>query len=431
MKRFPLFLAAILAVSLSLPVWAQDAPVGWKTQIKTGGAKTFTPPDLRAGEIYNVTFYDASSTKGLSLEAYVREFAGTVGTKPGQLTQPLKIKVPNARVVSGTGFYVGPNETALGVMFFAMSPDEQLVHVSRTLFSSIDVLNRYQNTHRALNKAFATRARSGVSAAPIRESIPVGPTIPKPSGPLKAASLGGAKAFVKYYWTSYPTLKINIGHLLLFPDGTAFDAIPSKPPSRWSADEIRKSVPRFDVGTWKMAGNTLTLKFPQREREPQRTLTRQARGWNDPSEMEMNGDNYNIYFPVEAPPRTRLIGAWNNEELNTAGTIGGAAPLIAAGSSSDLNLRADGTFSGNSQSFFSATTSNMGDAFKPGEGNVTTISEGSRQSAGKWRLDGPLLTMEKDGKQVVHLAFLLPYWSKSAADTDLMLGDDRWKRPKK
>ncbi len=102
--------------------------------------------------------------------------------------------------------------------------------------------------------------------------------------------------------------------------------------------------------------------------------------------------------------------------------------MVAAGSQGDWTFNADGTFSDGQKSFVSATTANMGDAYK-GQGDVYSNSKRRRNSAGRWRIDGPLLTLEKDGERTVHLAFLMPYWTKNMAQTDLMIDGDRWQRP--
>ena len=159
MKHFRFILAAVLAVSLALPIRAQDAPAGWSIQKRANGATTFTPSDLRAGEKYNVTVYPASSTKGKSLEAYLREFAGTVGTNVGQLIEPLKINASNAQVVTGIGTYVGPNGAALNAMFIGASFDGANISIARTLFSKIELISRYRSANDTLLSAMAQRAR--------------------------------------------------------------------------------------------------------------------------------------------------------------------------------------------------------------------------------------------------------------------------------
>jgi hypothetical protein len=69
----------------------------------------------------------------------------------------------------------------------------------------------------------------------------------------------------------------------------------------------------------------------------------------------------------------------------------------------------------------------MGDGFKTG-GDVGTYGTKNKKGAGRWRLDGPLITMESEGKRTVALAFILPHWSKEGR-ADILIDGDWWKRP--
>lgn len=238
------------------------------------------------------------------------------------------------------------------------------------------------------------------------------------------AALGGARVFVKYYQETYPRITTRFAHLLLFPDGTAFDDIPAKPLPDFSEGALRGLLDPGDVGRWKTTGDALLLTFPREKR----TLRKHPNGWYAGA-VPTEGA-YDIYYPVISPPRGRLLGAWQNNSLIVIGTEGGGSPMVAAGSRGDWAFNADGTFSDGEQSFTGATTQNMGEAYK-GDGDVVATGHGSRKSSGKWRIDGPLLTLERDGKRTVHLAFLMPHWSKNTAQTDLMIDGDRWKRPDK
>ena len=174
-------LALAVAVTVATaPVWAQDAPAGWKTQAREGGARTFTPPDLRAGESYSVTLYDAAPLGGKSLESWLRAFAGPVGAKAGQLAAALKIEVTEGKVVSGTGAYNGPNGTSLLAVFVAFSSDNgATIHVARTLSSpKSEVWERYQSGNTAIVKALLQRTKneqnksqSALVASGVPESI--------------------------------------------------------------------------------------------------------------------------------------------------------------------------------------------------------------------------------------------------------------------
>lgn len=246
---------------------------------------------------------------------------------------------------------------------------------------------------------------------------------PPAKSTLPAATLG-AKVFVKYYWTSYPRLTINRGYLLLFPDGTAFDDIPSKKVPDFSAATLRKNLDASDIGRWKKQGKNLVLTFGTKKAA---TLTTHPKGWLDASRaMEMKGA-YNIYFPVNTTPRANFLGVWHEENFASYGTAGGSAPLVAGGSKTGWNFRPDGTFSASKDSYSFATTSNMGTAYNSGS-NVTTSDQNQSQLTGRWRLDGPLLTLEQNGKRSVLLAFVLPEWGKDKKNPDLCVDGDVWTR---
>ena len=242
----------------------------------------------------------------------------------------------------------------------------------------------------------------------------------------KSSNPAGARIYIKYSLEYYPSFNTRFDHLLLFPNGTAFDDIPSKPLSSFSEASIRKGLHPRDIGRWKVAGNSLVLTFDKKKR----TLKKHARGWFEGDGKPEKDSAYDIYYPVISPPRARMLGAWKNSDLVVSGTQGGGAPMVAAGSSGDMTFNANGTFSDGRESFVSATTQNMGDAYK-GEGDVVSNSNRKSKSSGKWSINGPLLTLEKKGVRTVHLAFLMPYWTKNMANTDLMIHGDRWKRPEK
>ena len=153
----PLLLA--LTLTLAAPIYAQTAPAGWQIQTRDGGARTFAPPNLKAGEVYSITVYPEAPTGGQSLEDWLRAFGGIVGPAPGQLAAPLKIEARENRVVSGTGIYVGPDDSQLGALFIGATGDGgQTVRVARTLFSSEALLGRYQTQNAAIVQQMTSAA---------------------------------------------------------------------------------------------------------------------------------------------------------------------------------------------------------------------------------------------------------------------------------
>lgn len=245
-------------------------------------------------------------------------------------------------------------------------------------------------------------------------------------GPLPAATTHGAQIFIKY--TFQPT-STTFDQLILFPSGAAFTDVPSKPVSTFDEATLRASLKPYDVGSWKQSGDTIVLSFPNKKRDQVTTLRKVARGWYDGDGKPDPESAYHTYFPVVKLTPEQLAGAWKHESLTTMGTLGGGAPMVAAGSTGNRVFNANGTFSEGKKSFASATTANMGDAFKSG-GDVGTYGTNSKNGVGRWRLDGPLITMESQGKRIVALAYILPNWNKSGPP-EILIDGDWWKRPEK
>ncbi|RYG63713.1 hypothetical protein EON80_20665, partial [bacterium] len=160
-------LTSLLALMLgcAVPVLAQTpikAPTGWKTQARSGGATTFTPPDLKSGEVYSITTYDSQAMDGKSLAEYLRGFAGPVGNAAGKLAKPLAIDERDGRIVTGTGTYLGPNGSALGVMFIGVTLDGgSNIHIARTLVSGQSgLMARYQEQNKAVMSSLVNRVKS-------------------------------------------------------------------------------------------------------------------------------------------------------------------------------------------------------------------------------------------------------------------------------
>ena len=245
-------------------------------------------------------------------------------------------------------------------------------------------------------------------------------------GPLPAASAHGARIFVKY---TFQATKTSFDQLILFPSGAAFTDVPSKPVSRFDEATLHASLKPYDVGTWKQSGNTIVLTFPAKTRDRVTTLRKVPKGWYDGTGKIDADSSYDTYFPVTPTTSAGIAGAWKTESLTTMGMAGGAAPMVAHGSSGNRVFRPDGTFAGGSESFTSATTANMGDGFKSG-GDVGVYNAKNKKGAGRWRLDGPLLTMEEGGRRSVALAFVLPHWNKTGPP-ELLIDGDWWQRPDK
>ena len=195
MKRFTLLLAATLALTAATPSWSQDefdVVRNWTAQKRGADANVFTPTDLRAGEVYSVTIYDAAPLNKQSLEKWLRKFGGAVGDKPGALAKELNITT-SAQTATGIGYYNGPNGSSLGAMFLATSLDGgQTVSAMRTLFSSKEVLDRYAAGNRELMQLTVAAAREAAGDNFLYLPPEVSAKI-KPGGALVPGVYAGSK----------------------------------------------------------------------------------------------------------------------------------------------------------------------------------------------------------------------------------------------
>ncbi len=206
--------------------------------------------------------------------------------------------------------------------------------------------------------------------------------------------------------------------LVLFPDGTAFDEVPGGLLASFDPATLRAALTAEDkeehVGTWRQEGNSLVLTFAGKTRQ----LPRVKRGWWDDEDPPDPDTPYKTYFPILQATTEDLLGPWVSESLFTMGVPGG--DLIASGSTKNRVFFADGTFTEDQDRFVSATGEIAGSTYGAFGTNDASV-------AGRWRIDGPLLTLEQDGQRGVVLAFILPEWDDE--DGDLWIGGDWWDRP--
>ncbi len=283
----------------------------------------------------------------------------------------------------------------------------------------------------AASGAAVASGKPGGKSATASEKHNAPPVAAASTGPLPPASAHRARIFVKC--TFQPT-ETSFDQLILFPGGAAFTDVPSKPVSRFDEATLRASLKPYDVGTWKQSGTTLVLTFPNQTRDKVTTLRKVPKGWYDGTGKIESDSSYDTYFPAAPLTSAQIAGPWKTESLVTMGMAGGAAPMVAHGSSGKRVFRADGTFAGGSESFTSATTANMGDGFKSDSfksgGDVGVYGTKNKKGVGRWRLDGPLITMESDGKRSVALAYVLPHPNKTGPP-EILIDGDWWRRPDK
>ncbi len=242
-----------------------------------------------------------------------------------------------------------------------------------------------------------------------------------PVGGLVPAKVGGAKVYVRYVVPDGFSGGGTFRELVLFPDGSAFEGLPSDPIPSFDAATIRRYSKKYDVGTWRQSGGRMTLVIDGGK--PETWVKHPSGGW---AETDYKSGAYGVYWPVKLATKAQLLGAWKHKSLSTMGMAGGGTPMVASGSNGDLSFAANGTFSRAREGFASATTANMGDAFK--SGNVTTYGKNKSGAQGQWRLDGPVLTTVENGRRGVQLAYILPNWNKDGSPPELLIGGDWWYR---
>lgn len=249
-----------------------------------------------------------------------------------------------------------------------------------------------------------------------------------PAKPLPPAAAGGAKVFI-IYTNTYGLSGMEVRHdpLVLFPDGTAFDGAPEGPVAKFDVAHLKTAYRPVDVGRWAISGTTMTLTWPGRTRDKSEKYRKIGEGWT--AEADTKPDSaWNIYRRVVPVTQTKVQGEWKTQSLFTSGMAGGGTPMVAAGSSGTLAFKG-GRYADSMSRFASATTANMGDAFKSG-GDVGAYSKGGDAGSGRYRIDGLLLTRERYGRRGIELIFLMPNWDGDRMGA-MMIGDRRYERPEK
>lgn len=247
---------------------------------------------------------------------------------------------------------------------------------------------------------------------------------------LPPANAESVEIYVKYDWGyGLNGMWTSEDPLILFPDGTAFSAVPEEGAiTTFDAASLRAAFTPENraehVGTWKRAREKLILIFEDETRR----LPKTDRGWWDGDGAPDPESAYNTYFPIIPATEKDLVGPWVTKNLTLSGTPGGALPSVASGSTTNRVFYADGTFSEDSERFVSATNANVGEPYQTGT-TVGMFSKNEGQAAGRWRIDGPLLTIERDGQRAVLLAFIMPHWDKDNPGSDTWIDGDRWERP--
>ncbi len=413
--------ALLLRTPPSLPAREDEIapPEGWKRVAMKGGQTAFAPEDVPKGKIAGIVLWPEERAPG-DLKAWFARRAAEFGVAKPDVKG-------DARTVL-TGGEANGRPLILAAVRLPGSGERARVAM---LFADADLLKEYGPTFGALLASLrgdAPKAERTPKAEPSpRDRALAKLPLSDPAKPLPPAALNGAKIFIRNtsrYGMS--GMEVRTDPLILFPDGTAFDGGPSYPVAAFDPAHLKEQSTRFDVGTWRIEGATMTLLWPAKApRDREQTYRRIGDAWTD-SKDATKDSTWNVYRRVVPLPPAKILGPWHSSSLMVTGTMGGGTPMVSSGSSSDLAFNAT-EYADASSSFASATTTNMGDGFKSG-GDVTTFSDGKRRAAGRYRLDGLLLTRERNGRRGVELAFLIPSFDGPDPKT-MWLSGDRWSRP--
>ena len=387
----------------------------------------FAPDDVPKGKTVGIVLWPEESATG-DLKAWFTKKAPAMGATGGQFRE------------SGGVVLTGGVRNARPFILAAVRPAGSTTRARvAMLFGDADQLKRHQDSFsdllRDIRGGRAATSDSGgerpkASGAKTSADQKKWANLPvvSPSAPLPPASLGGAKVFIIYTNTyGLSGMEVRTEPLILFPNGTAFDGAPDGPVAAFDAAHLKPTYRPTDIGRWTIVGTRMTLKWPARKRDATVVYRKVGEGWTSEADTKAD-DAWNIYRRVVPVTQAKIQGAWKTESLVTMGTMGGAAPMVAAGSSGDLAFKGN-RYSDSMSRFASSTTANMGDAFKSG-GDVGAYSKGGDSGSGRYRIDGLLLTRERYGKRGVELAFLMPHWDGDKMGS-MMIGSRRYDRPKK
>ena len=194
MPRYGYFATAAMVAVVSSPAVAQTAPAGWTADDTRVGAVTYTPGDLKPGEVYNVTVYDSEALSGKTVSEWLTEFASRGNARPGALSGPLNVK-SGGMLTTGNGVFTGANGQKVAGIFLGFTADGgENAYMTRVVFSGqAGLFDRYKTQTGQITNALVARAK--------REAG--GKIAQAPRGLPKGMALGGKLQPGVYVGTQY------------------------------------------------------------------------------------------------------------------------------------------------------------------------------------------------------------------------------------
>jgi len=178
-------IAAALLMTAGVP-HAARAQAGWRTEV-VGKKVVLTPPDLAAGEFYQVTVYPRVPLAGSPITDFLDAVAGRRVAALGRPTGGAKPAQTAGRTgATASRTFVTPQGAARGAIFIALAMDGENARIIEVVSSS-DALPRYQAQADAITremikqeKAAALASGRGLKA----EKLPTPPQGMTPGGKI-------------------------------------------------------------------------------------------------------------------------------------------------------------------------------------------------------------------------------------------------------
>ncbi len=254
--------ACMLWLVLALPAHAQ---AGWKTEV-AGKSVVLTPPDLAAGEFYQITITPRVPMQGAKITTCSDRFADRWMTTLGSLAaaaEPAKADSPAVAVAHR--IYIAPHGEVRGAVFVALSVNGKDVRVIVMAGSgSGTAVARHQSQANALVEEMRRQDQAGKATAAAKTSTPAVP-YPYRASPGKGVQTEQIAGILHHFdLRLYSGGALNESYLLL-RDGAVYKGL-LVPPDEFNAPLSRRREPE-KWGHWKRQGAAMLAAWP---RQPDR-----------------------------------------------------------------------------------------------------------------------------------------------------------------
>lgn len=224
--------------------------VRWKTEKPVAGVVTFTPLDLKSGEVYSVAVYDAQSLNGKQIETWLAEAIAHDLLPPGGA--PLNLRVtPKTANYASAGCDYQSGELKLNSGYIAISLDLETARLIRIIGSHhAGLAERYESGMQEIVRTIRDAAR--------REAVASGRGVDIEKVPKTPAGITPGGALIEGIYAGnqlYGEEVINCFRLYLYGNGEF-----RLTDSQGKEVEFGKGQYKYDSRTGKIEiGRTFTL----------------------------------------------------------------------------------------------------------------------------------------------------------------------------